>query len=304
MKKIILLLFISLPLWSVGQNYYEDFEGYTPGLFEPQWDSTSWGNGCPLQFSPYENKASITDTIAYSGNQCLDLVSKSPKILNCKWVTRNVPVPTAGTVKISYRIYTPLGKDFYIRVRGGANALYLDYREILFKVRDSNNISENYPFSTDTWYLTEIFINYDTDSISCHQNGILLTTRYFGDINGAIFDIIQFVSNDDDIGAYIDDFSIEQYLVSTKETYKAISNLKVYPNPTQGQLTIELDLKKPTDVRYQLIDIQGRLLDEWTETQVNNTQSQKDISHLANGMYFLQVMASGQVETRKIVVSH
>jgi uncharacterized repeat protein (TIGR02543 family) len=77
-------------------------------------------------------------------------------------------------------------------------------------------------------------------------------------------------------------------------------SLRVYPNPTSGQLIIEM-----SDMRYEtcditIYDIYGR------QYQVSNLKSQIsnhqiDISHLASGIYYIRIQTENGTVTRKVV---
>ena len=68
-----------------------------------------------------------------------------------------------------------------------------------------------------------------------------------------------------------------------------VSNLpvQVYPNPTTGQLVIEMSEIGNRTSEIQIYDIVGKLL----QSKIVNLQSEiiLDISHLANGMYYLKI---------------
>jgi hypothetical protein len=72
-----------------------------------------------------------------------------------------------------------------------------------------------------------------------------------------------------------------------------VSNLvsKVYPNPTQATLYVDLDGQVGSPLVFELIDAQGRSL--WQEThQSAQTTLSFDLSHLAAGNYVLRVSAA------------
>ena len=70
-------------------------------------------------------------------------------------------------------------------------------------------------------------------------------------------------------------------------------NLKVYPNPTTGELRIVNEtLQRQADcIHVQIFDIYGRKVGINTQVLPENTENEIviDISHLPNGMYFLRV---------------
>lgn len=72
----------------------------------------------------------------------------------------------------------------------------------------------------------------------------------------------------------------------------------VFPNPNNGSFTISLPESRQQIVDYQLFDLQGRLL---FAGQIERSASavQLDVSHLAKGVYLLQL---GELGTQKVVV--
>jgi hypothetical protein len=71
---------------------------------------------------------------------------------------------------------------------------------------------------------------------------------------------------------------------------------KIYPNPTQGNINLNLGDKIPDDIR--ITDIEGKnvmILNNATDMQ------EIDISHLNNGIYWISIIAEGEVYTEKIV---
>jgi uncharacterized protein YkuJ len=89
---------------------------------------------------------------------------------------------------------------------------------------------------------------------------------------------------------------------STKEENIPLSNFNAFPNPTTGNVSIKVDLKRPTNIQYRLLDAQGRVLNTWWSEQAKHEQHSRDLSHLPNGMYLIQVLADGYSETRKVLL--
>ena len=77
----------------------------------------------------------------------------------------------------------------------------------------------------------------------------------------------------------------------------ALANIKIYPNPTTGQLTI--DNGQLTIKSVAIFDIYGRNMlslksQESPETKIN-------ISHLPCGIYFLQIHTEQGTVNKKVV---
>lgn len=69
----------------------------------------------------------------------------------------------------------------------------------------------------------------------------------------------------------------------------------LYPNPTNGNVNINCS----TSIRQiELFDVQGRILQ--TKIEDNNT-AQLDLSHKANGLYFIRITTEAGVKVEKVV---
>jgi hypothetical protein len=78
-----------------------------------------------------------------------------------------------------------------------------------------------------------------------------------------------------------------------------IKQIALYPNPTNGLLTISTG--NLNDVGFQLCDITGRVL--FTQ-QLTNATMQVDVSHFAHGLYFCRFISNGNIiGTKKVVVN-
>ena len=75
------------------------------------------------------------------------------------------------------------------------------------------------------------------------------------------------------------------------------NNVKVYPNPTKGMVTLQLG--KPVKAGlYRLSDLSGKLLLDGTITTSIFTL---DLSRYENGVYLLTLTLDGQTDTWKII---
>ncbi|MCL2512168.1 MAG: T9SS type A sorting domain-containing protein [Bacteroidales bacterium] len=79
---------------------------------------------------------------------------------------------------------------------------------------------------------------------------------------------------------------------------RLIASLQVYPNPTTGELTIEI-----SDMRYEISDIE--IYDVFGRKQISNLKSQIsnpiDVSHLPSGIYFIRITTENGVITKKVI---
>jgi hypothetical protein len=77
---------------------------------------------------------------------------------------------------------------------------------------------------------------------------------------------------------------------SSAVTAQELSEIRIYPNPTNGLLT--LDLGQISEGTVMLIDLQGRVI---RSINVKSSISSIDLSDLPAAMYFLRI--SSQTET-------
>lgn len=78
---------------------------------------------------------------------------------------------------------------------------------------------------------------------------------------------------------------------------------RVFPNPTSDFINIPIFIEKPTDATIQLFDISGRLVQEVFNGLINYNQNQRiDISHLANGIYFINFKIEQGIQSQQIII--
>ncbi len=83
------------------------------------------------------------------------------------------------------------------------------------------------------------------------------------------------------------------------------SDFLVFPNPTKGEFTIKYDLKRRSDVLVEIFDINGVKLQTIVNVQGQHTgkyQVPVDLSHLTNGVYFVNLTNNGERRTQKVIL--
>ena len=79
-------------------------------------------------------------------------------------------------------------------------------------------------------------------------------------------------------------------------------NVSVYPNPNNGQFTVEVEMPRQMDMTVGLYDMVGKQV--WLDQGLGNTSSlrkQYDLSHMPDGVYFLRIYADSQMTVQKLI---
>lgn len=85
-------------------------------------------------------------------------------------------------------------------------------------------------------------------------------------------------------------------------TEMAAPNLQVYPNPTSGEVTVNLSAYADRIVRLELYDVQGKVV-KMIEVDGKETATQRlDLSAYQNGIYLIRAQSDGVPDATKRVV--
>ena len=82
-----------------------------------------------------------------------------------------------------------------------------------------------------------------------------------------------------------------------------ILDLDVYPNPTNGELTIRLN-KKGTDYMFSVYDILGNLITRKTSVEVSEKNVfYIDLTECKEGVYFIRLEINNQFFIKRILIA-
>jgi PKD repeat protein len=138
-----------------------------------------------------------------------------------------------------------------------------------------------YEPASDEWVTTEI-----NTVVSLFQNEkFRLKFEYRGSSGGTV---------------YIDDINlVEPAVLSTSETI-GDSGLKVFPNPTTGHVTLQL--QKGFVEQISVRDMSGRIVYSRSVKDRQGSTVEVDLSHLSSGFYLLESGGKGRPITKKIII--
>ncbi len=81
------------------------------------------------------------------------------------------------------------------------------------------------------------------------------------------------------------------------------TNLKVFPNPSNGFVNLEFLAEGSLDFRLSVVDLTGReVFTDQTAAENGFNARFYDLSYLPRGVYLLQVFINGQAENRRIII--
>ncbi|TVQ48402.1 MAG: T9SS C-terminal target domain-containing protein [Saprospirales bacterium] len=96
---------------------------------------------------------------------------------------------------------------------------------------------------------------------------------------------------------------VTSHSTSTGELVPFDQPLMVYPVPASNELFIDFQLDQPTDMEIQLFDINGRLMNSSTFTNVTNETLGTDVTEYQTGNYIIRVVTKdGQVQSRQVLI--
>lgn len=81
-----------------------------------------------------------------------------------------------------------------------------------------------------------------------------------------------------------------------------VTNLSIAPNPTKGNVTIDLELSKNADVAISIYTITGVLIADFGKENTAKQTQQIDLSNYAEGLYLIRFVIDNQVITKKMVL--
>ena len=96
------------------------------------------------------------------------------------------------------------------------------------------------------------------------------------------------------LGVNVDDFLISGVLAN--ESFE-LNNISVYPNPSNGLVTISYGTLEPNQI--QVYDISGKLI--LTKENLNVSESNIDLSTATQGIYFIKISSENQSVVKRLV---
>lgn len=185
--------------------------------------------------------------------------------------------------------------------------------ETSWEVRDANGIllysKDSYTSNTPTLYSEPLCLQendcYDFtifDSYGDGMEGTLYNCAEDGDyhiISPANDTVVNMAS------AAFGSSSTDNFCTSLASSIQEVSllrNLQLYPNPSKGQLQLELSLEAAQDVRLALYNSLGQMVWQQNYGELIEQNIQLDFSAFAAGAYYLQIQLPTEQLGQKIIL--
>lgn len=93
------------------------------------------------------------------------------------------------------------------------------------------------------------------------------------------------------------DFCIDTVLSASSLPSEELE-LMILPNPNSGIFQLQTNINQASTMQYQAIDMSGKII---ISGQINQNQTQIDLSNFADGIYLLKVIHNRSIQTIKII---
>lgn len=272
-----------------GIPYVEDFENYALGVVATngQGDWSSNGTTNPLweiedalgmnenssntgPFYDNTNPLTVGGFYAYletSGGSLGDQdTMRSPSIL----------VPTnSGALMLGYS-YHMFGADM------GSLDVYIESATGVFTLLDS--ISGQQQLAGDSAWI-------DTT--------IQVPGSYSGQIVNLVFVGTRGNGYTSDVS--IDDITLD-FSVGLNNEIEELSGVSIFPNPSNGMFTLNINSAKAENYNLKLMDVSGKLVYESNLSGNGNYQKQLDFTSFAKGVYYLHLQTENESKVEKLII--
>lgn len=176
------------------------------------------------------------------------------------------------------------------------NQLYEEAFEVGFSFAQN---SSDFQVPSADWRFDPVTNAYDKDDPAGSYNTQIL--RFYNTSDATLSLGFHVFSPKDRYAMQIDDISLRYTgLTDTKEVVQ-IDNITVFPNPTEGDLMVNLEFSEVKDeVQVILQDVTGRVLQSQYLSNVSQENVAFDMANLAQGLYLVTINDGLSSVTKKV----
>lgn len=136
----------------------------------------------------------------------------------------------------------------------------------------------------------------DGTSGFCGRSGDYWMTDAMGN------DLVRMTAPDGNFGDSAVYYFCLPFIINSQTRLSPIDVFKVFPNPTDGTIYIDLALKELTEVQLELYSLTGQLLQQTNVQGVVSERFELDLKAYSAGMYFVKLQIGDQTYAKKVVL--
>lgn len=168
----------------------------------------------------------------------------------------------------------------------------------------SDNFSSRDTFSdqfclADGCYRYTIYDSYgdglDGNGVFCGRSGDYWMTDALGNA------LVRMMATGGDFGDSAVHYFCLPYVINSQTNLTPINAFKVFPNPTDGMVYIDLALKQSEGVQLELYAVTGQLLQQINAQNTVSERFEFDLKAYSAGMYFVKLRVGDKTYAKKIV---
>ena len=246
---------------------------------------------------------------ADAANQITDVSGLVTSIVDDTWTVTGDGTGGMWTPLI-YAIQNDAGEGILANAVGSGDKVYIRARATVAGTELRMDLQDNMTFVTNanaqSNTLTEEYVIYEYNYNGAYNDGGFGGTPCTSDtapcpVDGERIAQLQFFVNPG-VGGFngvleIDWISFGAPLSTSIVDVEKLAAIKAYPNPTNGQVTLEYDLKATSEVQVKVYDIFGKQLSNQSMGLQGTGKQQQviNIEGYANGVYLLQLESNGTI---------
>jgi len=282
--------FIQVLNASANLPFWEGFEDYTSLTNIQTWDVFN---------SSTNNAWTIESTTAYTGAKCAKLMNFGQGTANIDDLTSSQidlsSIPDTGTVTLSFRyayrkVLSANYEYFKVFISGDCGTDWIQRKTI-----QGNQLSAL--TSTTSWKPSA-----QTDWVTVHMTNV--TSNYFTDKFRVRFRFEGEGGNNiylDDINLY--DGSPSNEIVTGIMEQVFLSQLEMYPNPSDEELNVSFNLPSADDLTISIVDLSGKSVQKHLiKAKTGKNLAMLNTQELAAGMYQLLIQSSNGQKSLPFIV--
>ena len=314
MKKTLLTTLLVAPTLLMAQTTIltENFDSYTAGntvaaQSSGEWETWSGNAGAEdadvsaSQFTSSLNSMNVYN--ASAGTPEHDIVLVFPSTY------------TSGTYEYRCKIRVTGNDAGYFNLGGAwtTGGTNYEYGTDLFFNSDGSGFftkpatnDSSFSYQKDTWTAVVVSVDLDASTFQISIDGVAASSGIWGAPSGfGAIDVFGF-GYTDATGAtestsnfFVDDIELVSMNVGIQELSNI--NLSVYPNPTNGNFTVNLNGINSGDYKMNIVDVLGNLVYTENLDVVGESTLIYDLD-LSNGMYFISISDGSATTTQRIII--